>query len=104
MTIITEPAAETLPGKTGHETHEYLRDHGHRIATAEAYAYLARRIKTDENYPLPDGSDAVIAAAADAMRDVHAARTASIEAYAAERLAVIYADLAAMRAEREATA
>ena len=80
-----------LPGKTAWETREYLRDHGHRIAAAQAYAYLGHLIETDGSYPLPEGSDGVIARAAAAMQDVHAARVASVEAYAAERRAAIQA-------------
>ena len=91
-----------LPGRTDWETQQYLRDHGHRVAAAQAYRYLARRIETDPTYPLPEGSEAVIAHAAAAMQDVHATRTADAEAYVAKRLAAIYADLAAMRAERVA--
>ena len=102
MTIITEPAAETLPGRTEHETHEYLRDHGHRITAAMAYRYLARCIETDPAYPLPEGSDAVIAAAAASMTELHAARQASAEAYVARQRAALYAGLDEYRAEREA--
>ena len=61
-------------------------------------------IETDDGYPLPDGCDDIIAAAATAMRDAHAARTATAEAYVAARREAIYASLDAMRAEREATA
>ena len=86
----------TLPGKTEHETHEYLRDHGHRIAVAEAHAYLACMIKADETFPLPPGSEAVIAAAASAMHDVHVARQASAEAYVAAQLAAMHTAVAAM--------
>ena len=41
-----------LPGRTRWETHEYLRDHGHRVAAAQAYRYLAKRIEADPDYPL----------------------------------------------------
>ena len=85
---------QTLPGRTEHETHEYLRDHGHRITAALAYRYLASRIETDDDYPLPDGSEAVIAEAAATMRDVHAARQASAEAYAAASLTRLHAAVA----------
>lgn len=78
-----------LPGKTAWESQQYRKDHGHRVAAAQAYRYLARRIETDENCPLPPGSEAVIALAAAAMQNVLAARTASAEAYAAERVAAI---------------
>src|ERR1035441_10274217 len=40
-----------LPGKTAWESQQYRRDHGHRVAAAQAYRYLARRIETDESYP-----------------------------------------------------
>ena len=89
---------ETLPGKTSQETHEYLLDRGHRVAVAEAYAYLARRIKTDDTYPLPTDADAVIAAAATAMQDVHVSRQARLEAYAAERVAAIHRAVAEVTA------
>jgi cellulase/cellobiase CelA1 len=78
-----------LPGKTAWESQQYRRDHGHRVAAAQAYRYLARRIETDESYPLPPVSEAVIALAAAAMQDVHADRLASAEAYAAGRVAAI---------------
>ena len=81
----------TLPGRTERETDQYLRDHGHRIAVAHAYTYLGHLIETDGSYPLPEGSDGVIARAAAAMQDVHTARVASVEAYAAERRAAIKA-------------
>ena len=57
-------------------------------------------IETDDDYPLPHGCDDIIAQAANAMRDVHVKRRADAKAYVAERRAAIYADLAAMRAER----
>ena len=87
---------QSLPGKTDRETHEYLRDHGHRITAALAYHYIARRIETDETFPLPPGSEAVIAAAASAMHDVHVARQASAEAYVAAQLAAMHTAVAAM--------
>ena len=71
-----------LPGKTGRETHEYLRDHGHRIAAAQAYRYIAKRIETDDTYPLPPGSETVIARAAAAMQSLAAIREAVAEARA----------------------
>ena len=57
----------TLPWRTERETREYLRDHGHRVAAVYAYRYIAKRLETDDSYPLPDGAEAVIAAAAAAM-------------------------------------
>ena len=42
-------------------------DNGHRIAAAQAYRYIAKRLEADDSYPLPDGAEAVIAAAAAAM-------------------------------------
>ena len=84
---------QTLPGRTGHETHEYLRDHGHRIAAAMAYQDTGRRILTDDDYPLPEGHEAVIAEAHDAMREAHARRNADHEAYAAASLARLHAEV-----------
>ena len=102
----TEPAAETLPGKTDHETHEYLRDHGHRIAAAMAYQDTGRRILADDDYPLPEGHEAVIAEATAAMREAHARRNADHEAYAAASLARLHAEvdetITAMTPERAA--
>ena len=57
----------TLPWRTGRETREYLKDHGHRVAAIHAYRYIAKRLEADDSYPLPDGAEAVIAAAAAAM-------------------------------------
>jgi len=88
---------ENLPGKTDWETHEYLRDRGHRVAAAQAYRYLARRIETDDSYPLPPGSEAAIALAAETMADVLADPSASTVAYAARRVAAIHAAVAAMQ-------
>ena len=92
----------TLPGKTEAETRQYLRDHGCRVAAAQAYRYLGRLIETDDTYPLPPGSEAVIALAATAMQDVHARRTASLEAYVAGRVAAIHAAVAGMQPRRTA--
>ena len=89
----------TLPGRTSRETREYLQDHGHRVAAAQAYRYLGRLIESDDTYPLPPGSEDIIALAAKAMEDVLASRTASAEAYVHGRIAAIHADLAAHRAE-----
>ena len=84
---------ELLPGRTERESHDYLKDHGHRIAAALAYHDLGRRIETDETFPLPDGSEAVIAQAAAAKYDAHAARQAAAEAYAAASLARLHAEV-----------
>ena len=80
--------AAALEGRTEHEAQQYRLDHGHRIAAAQAYHYMARLIETDDSYPLPPGSEDIILAAATAMRDIAARRQASAEAYAHERLAV----------------
>ena len=84
----------TLPGRTSRETREYLQDHGHRVAAAQAYRYLGRLIATDDTYPLPPGSEDVIALAATAMQDVHDRRTASLEAYAIGRKDALLAAVA----------
>ena len=98
--------SENLPGRTERESHEYLKDRGHRVAAAQAYAYIGRLIGTDNSYPLPDGCDDIILAAATAMRDIAARRQASIEAYAHERLATLHAEVAetvaAMQPQRAA--
>ena len=65
---------ENLPGKTDWEARQYRKDRGHRVAAAQAYRYLAKRIETDDTYPLPAGSEAVIAAAAAAMQSLAALR------------------------------
>ena len=70
---------ENLPGKTDWETHQYLKDHGHRVAAAQAYRYLAKRIETDDSYPLPPGNEAVIAHAAAAMQSLAAIHAAVAE-------------------------
>ena len=57
----------TLPWRTEWETRQCLQDRGHRVAATEAYRYIARRIEADDDYPLPDGAEAVIAMAAAAM-------------------------------------
>ena len=80
-----------LPGKTERETHRYYADRGHHVAAAQAYSYIGHLLETDDDYPLPEGSEAVIALAAAAMQAVHARRMASAEAYAAERRAAIQA-------------
>ena len=80
-----------LPGKTVRETHQYRADRGHHIAAAQAYSYIGHLLETDDDYPLPEGSEAVIALAAAAMQAVHARRMASVAAYAAERRAAIQA-------------
>ena len=73
---------ETIPGRTDWESHQYLRDHGHRVAAAQAYRYLARRIEDDDTFPLPPGSDAVITRAAAAMESLARLREAAHEVYA----------------------
>ena len=78
-----------LPGRTDWESQQYRRDHGHRVAAAQAYHYLGRLIETDDSFPLPEGSEAVITAAAAAMQAYAAARMAAIEAAAAETCAAI---------------
>ena len=69
-----------IPGKTPWESREYLRDHGHRIAAAQAYAYLGHLIETDPSYPLPVGAKEVVAAAAAAMEGMANARRNAAEA------------------------
>jgi hypothetical protein len=102
MTIITDPAAETLPGKTEHETADYRRDHGHHIAAAEAYRYMWRLLESNPGFPLPPSAETVIAEAHDAMQAVHVRRQADHEAYAARRLGALYASLDEYRAVRDA--
>ena len=77
-----------LPGRTDWESQQYRRDHGHRVAAAQAYHYLGRLIETDDSFPLPEDSEAVVTAAA-AMQAYAAARMAAIEAAAAETCAAI---------------
>ena len=74
----------TIPGRTEWESRQYLLDHGHRVAVAQAHRYIASQIEADENYPLPDGSDALVAEAAAAL-----ARRLAIRDAAAETLASI---------------
>jgi hypothetical protein len=64
----------TLPGRTEWESREYLKDHGHRIAVVMAYRYIAKRIETDPDFPLPLDAEAVIARAAAAMQSLAALR------------------------------
>ena len=71
-----------LPGKTEWESKQYLKDRGHRVAAAQAFHYLARRIETDDTYPLPPGSDALIARAAAAMQSLAKLHEAAGEVYA----------------------
>ena len=78
---------ENLPGRTGRETQQYRADRGHHVAAAQAYSYIGHLLETDDDYPLPEGSEDVIALAAAAMQAVHARRMASVAAYAAERAA-----------------
>ena len=91
-----------LPGKTEWETRQYFADHGHHVAAAQAYLYIGRRLETDPAYPLPDGTEAVIALAAADMQDVAAAREADSLAWAARRRAALLEALAEDRAARAA--
>ena len=73
----------TLPWRTGRETREYLKDHGHRVAAIHAYRYIAKRLETDPSYPLPPGAETVIAMAAAAMQSLdrlHAAVDVAVAA------------------------
>ena len=73
----------TLPWRTERETREYLKDHGHRVAAIHAYRYIAKRLETDDTYPLPPGAEAVIAMAAAAMASLdrlHAAVDVAVAA------------------------
>jgi len=60
----------TLPWRTEWETRQCLQGRGHRVAAAQAYRYIARRLETDDTYPLPDGAETVIAMAAAAMQSL----------------------------------
>ena len=73
---------EILPGRTDWETREYLKDRGHRVAAIQAYRYIASRLETDDTYPLPPGSDALIARASAAMQSLAKLREAADEVYA----------------------
>jgi len=80
----------TLPWRTEWETRQCLQDRGHRVAATEAYRYIARRIEADDDYPLPDGAEAVIAMAAAAMASlaaIHAAVDETVTAMQPERAA-----------------
>ena len=79
----------TLPGRTERETREYRRDHGHRIAAAQAFLYVGRAIETDASFPLPPDAEAVIALAYEAMQAYAAGRRDAIKAAAAEANAAI---------------
>lgn len=76
---------DPLPGRTAWESHQYLLDHGHRVAVAQAHRYLADRIEADDNYPLPDGSDALVAEAASAFAAREQIRDAAREVLASVR-------------------
>jgi hypothetical protein len=91
-----------FPGKTAAETQQYLADHGHRVAAAQAYRYLGRLIETDPAYPLPQGTEDVIATAATAMQDVYDRRMANLDAYVAARKAALHAAVAEMQPRRSA--
>jgi hypothetical protein len=79
----------TLPWRTERETRQCLQDQGHRIAAIQAFAYLGRVIETDPDFPLPPGTEDMIALAAATMADIAARRQARAEAYALERRAAI---------------
>ena len=91
-----------LPGKTEWETREYLRDHGHRIAAAQAYGYLGHLIETSPGFPLPAGAEEVIAAAAAAMEGIASARRNAAEASLARIHAAVDETVTAMQPERGA--
>ena len=78
-----------LPGRTEWETREYFRDHGHRIAAAQAYGYLGHLIETNPGFPLPAGAEEVIAAAAAAMDGIASARRNAAEASLAKLHAAV---------------
>ena len=80
---------ENLPGRTEWETREYRRDHGHRIAAAQAYGYLGHLIETNPGFPLPAGAEEVIAAAAAAMDGIASARRNAAEASLAKLHAAV---------------
>ena len=82
--------AAALEGRTEHESQQYRLDRGHRVAAIQAYRYIARLIETDDDYPLPPGTEDIILTASAAMRDIAARRLASAEAYAHDRLAAIH--------------
>ena len=81
--------ANNLPGRTDWESREYRKDHGHRVAAAQAYLYIGRAIETDPDYPLPPDAEAVIALAYEAMQAYAAGRRDAIKAAAAETSAAI---------------
>jgi hypothetical protein len=80
---------ENLPGKTDWESKQYRKDRDHRVAAAQAYHYLARRIEADDNFPLPPGSEALITAAAAAMESLARLHEAAGEVYAKTQPAVV---------------
>ena len=91
-----------IPGKTPWESREYLRDHGHRIAAAQAYTYLGHLIETNPAFPLPDGAEEVIAAAAAAMEGIASARRDAAEASLGRIHAAVAETVTAMQPERGA--
>ena len=84
-----------LPGRTDWETREYRKDHGHRVAAAQAYRYIGRCIETDDSYLLPPDCEAVIALAAASMRDYAAGRVNDVKDVARETNAAIMTGSAA---------
>src|SRR5437870_4204769 len=52
-----------LPGRTAWETHQYLKDYGHRAAVVAAHRAFADELEADENCPVPPGNDIVVATA-----------------------------------------
>lgn len=54
---------DILPGKTRWETHQYLKDQGHRAAVIAAHRAFADLLEADEDSPVPPGNDIVVAAA-----------------------------------------
>ena len=80
---------ENLPGRTEWETREYYKDHGHHIAAAQAYTYLGHLLETNPAFPLPDGAEEVIAAAAAAMEGIASARRDAAEASLAKLHAAV---------------
>lgn len=73
----------TLPWRTEWETRQCLQGRGHRVAAIQAYRYIARKLETDDDYPLPDGAEAVIAAAAAAMQSLAKLHEAVAETHVA---------------------
>ena len=83
--------AAALEGRTEHESQQYRLDRGHRVAAIQAYRYIARLVETDDDYPLPPGTEDIILTASAAMRDIDDYGLAGAEAYAHERRDAILA-------------